>query len=145
MKQEEFNNWKEILKAGSPEVYQAIVDNEGVMKEPGELPVTQATKVYTRRRDHLEEKGNSVGAGQIGSLLKNLSGMPNTNISLLSVYFDFGGFTIFISSSNKLLGIYNVDTNKADAIAFQERSKEAGSSYPKLYKLSAGNVGDIID
>ena len=145
MTQADFNKLKDIVNAAPSDVSKALMESDGVMKEIGELPVTQATKVYTRRRNHLSEKGNSEGARQLDTLLKNLSGMANTNVRLLSVYFDFGGYTVFISSSNKILGIYSLDTNTTQAIEFLERSKASGASYPKLYRISGGSIGEVIE
>lgn len=145
MTQEDFNNLKDILKSAPDDISKAIVERDGVMKEIGELPVTQAIKVYTRRRKHLSEKGNSEGARQLDTLLKNLSGMANTNVRLLSVYFDFGGYTVFISSSNKILGVYSLDTNTTQAIEFLERSKATGASYPKLFRIFSGRIGEVIE
>jgi hypothetical protein len=144
MKQEALNTLMNTLQADAIDVHKTIMENDGVMKEPGEMPVTQAIKVYTRRRDHLSEKGNTAGAKQLTDLLKNLSTMPNSNITLLSMYFDFGGFTVF-TSRNVLLGMYNVETTTTEAIEFLQRSKAAGSDYPKLYKISNGRVGEIIE
>ena len=145
MNQKDFDALRDILKTGAPEVYQAIMEQDGVMKEIGELPVTQAVKVYTRRRNHLSQKGNETGAKQLSGLLKNLGRMPNTNIRLLSVYFEFGGYTVFIAPPDTVIGIYNVDTNTSQAIEFLERAKAEGSAYPKLFKLTGGNVKETIE
>ena len=144
MKQEALSALLNTLQADAPDVYKTIMENDGVMKEPGEMPVTHAIKVYTRRRDHLSEKGNTEGSRQLTDLLKTLSAMPTSNITLLSMYFDNGGFTIF-TSRNHLLGMYNVNTTTAEAIEFLQRAKAAGSEYPKLYTLSSGQIGEMIE